>query len=129
MIVTNISRENSGGLPASMRTAQAAIYLPEVQAMLRKLSEYYLGICMPHRHDEQAGEFQALPDDAIQVESGLHVSFKRSEEIAHQADHFLPVAWSWSAGASRPVAVCEMIGSETTGGPAPYGKHKMLATT
>lgn len=128
MTVTSIAEDNSRGLTASLRVAQAAMHLPEVQAMLRKLSEYHLGICMPHLHDEQTGEIQALPDELIQVESGLHVSFTPGEEIANQTDHFLPVGWLWRAGASTPVAVCEMAGPETSGDSGPRGKHKMLAT-
>ena len=74
MTITNVSQGNASGLPQALRTAQEAIHLPEVQEMLRRLSEYRLGIFMPHMHDEETGEFQPLPDDVMQVESGLEVS-------------------------------------------------------
>ncbi len=125
MTVTNISQASACGLPQGLRTAQAAIHLPEVQEMLRRLSEYKLGIFMPHRHDEQTGEFQLLPDEVMQVESGLDVSFKPTEEIASQTDHFLPVGWFWRAGASTPVAVCEMDLEGRSGDRESYVKHKM----
>ena len=125
MTITNVSQASALGLPQGLSTAQAAIHLPEVQAMLRRLSEYKLGIFMPHMHDEQTGEFQLLPDEVMQVESGLDVSFKPTDEIASQTDHFLPVGWFWRAGASTPVAACEMDGEEKPGDKKCYIKHKM----
>ena len=126
MTITSVSEGNTRGLPSALRTAQDAIHFPEVQQMLRRLSEYRLGICMPHMHDETSGEFQPLPDQLMQVESGLEVSFRPSQEISNQTDRFLPVAWCWRAGAATPVAACEMVQGETPGDRGPYVKHKML---
>ncbi len=126
MTIANVSQGGACGLPQALRTAQEAIHLPEVQAMLRRLSEYKLGIFMPHMHDEQTGEFQPLPDEVMQVESGLEVSFQPMEEIANQPDRFLPVGWFWRAGVSTPLAVCEMVWEERPGDTERYGKHKML---
>jgi hypothetical protein len=125
MMVTNVSQGNAPGLPRSLRTAQDAIHLPEVQEMLRRLSEYKLGIFMPHMHDEHTGEFQPLPNAVMQVESGLEVSFKPTKEIANQTDHFLPVGWIWHSGASTPSSVCEMIWEERPGDAESTIKHKM----
>ena len=125
MTIANVSQGNARGLPPALRAAQEAIHLPEVQEMLRRLSAYRLGIFMPHMHDEQTGEFQTLPDDVTQVESGLEVSFQPAEEIAKQTDRFLPVGWFWRAGASTPLAVCEMVRDEEPGGTRRFDKHKM----
>ena len=125
MTIANVSQGSACGLPRALKTAQEAIHLPEVQEMLRRLSEYKLGVFMPHMHDEQTGEFQPLPDEVIQVESGLEVSFQPTEEIANQTDRFLPVGWVWRAGASTPLAVCEMAGEESAGDTEPHVKHKM----
>ena len=125
MTIANVSQESALGLPQALRTAQAAIHLPEVQEMLLRLSEYKLGIFMPHMHDEQTGEFQPLPDEVMQVESGLAVSFQPTEEIANQPDRFLPVGWFWRAGASTPLAVCEMVWEEKPGDTERSVKHKM----
>jgi hypothetical protein len=125
MTIANVSQGSAFGLPQALRTAQEAIHLPEVQDMLRRLSEYKLGIFMPHMHDEKTGEFQPLPDEVTQVESGLEVSFQPAEEIASQADRFLPVGWLWRAGAPTPVAACEMVGEERSGETERYVKHKM----
>ena len=125
MTIANSSQESSGGLPQALRTAQQAIHLPEVQEMLRRLSEYKLGIFMPHMHDEHTGEFQPLPDDLTQVESGLEVSFQPSEEIASQPDRFLSVGWLWRAGASISVAACEMVWEEGQSDSERPVKHKM----
>ena len=108
MIIATASKGSTSGLPQSLKTAQAAIHLPEVQQMLRQLSKHKLGIFMPHMHGQQTGEFESLPDDVVQVESGLEVSFRSTAEIANQTDRFLPVGWCWQAGASTTVAVCEM---------------------
>ena len=125
MKIANVAQRSAGGLPQALRTAQEAIHLPEVQEMLRRLSEYRLGICMPHMHDGQTGEFQPLPDDVMQVESGLEVSFQPTEEIAKQTDRYLPVGWFWRAGVSTPLAVCEMVRDEEPGGTRRFDKHKM----
>ncbi len=125
MTITNVSRENPSGLPQELRTAQEAIQLPEVQEMLRRLAEYRLGIFMPHTHEEHSGEFQPLPDDVIQVESDLAVSFWPTEEIANHANRFIPTGWLWRAGASEPVAACEMVRQQGADGTELDEKHKM----
>ena len=126
MTIANVSQGSARGLPQALRTAQEAIHLPEVQEMLRRLSEYKLGIFMPHMHDEQTGEFQLLPDEVVQVEAALEVTFQSAEEIAKQTDRFFPVGWSWRAGALTPVAVCEMVREEVPGDTERHDKHKMI---
>ena len=123
MIATNVSSPGARGLPQALRTAQAAIHLPDVQDMLRRLSEYQLGIFMPHMHDEQTGEFRPLPDHVMQVESGLEVSFQPAADIANGEARFLSVGWCWRAGAAMTVTACEMAPDEDDGGTSI--KHKM----
>ena len=125
MTTTTVPQGISRGLPHGLRTAHAAIQLPEVQEMLRRLSEHQLGIFMPHMHDEQSGEFQLLPDDVVQVEAGLEVSFQPRQEITSQTDRFLPVGWFWRDGASTPVAACEMVSGDDPLDPGRTIKHKM----
>ena len=98
--MTTVNISNNLSLPQSLSTAQAAIRLPELQDMLQRLSEYGLGIFMPHVHDEVTGEFRSLPDHLMQVESGLATSFQPIEEIA--TERFLPVGWFWRAGGRAP---------------------------
>ena len=93
--------------------------------MLQRLSEFDLGIFMPHQHDERTGDFQPLPDDVMQVESGRKVSFQNTQEIVNQTDRFLPVAWLWRAGRSTPASACEMVGEEGPDGAERPVKHKM----
>lgn len=125
MTIANVSQGSAFGLPQALRTAQEAIHLPEIQDMLCRLSEYKLGIFMPHMHDAQTGEFRPLPDEVTQVESGLEVSFQPAEEVASQADRFLPVGWFWRPGAPTSSAVCEMAGEERLGETERCVKHKM----
>lgn len=126
MTMANVSTGSTGGLPPGLRTAQKAIDLPEVQEMLRRLSEFNLGVFMPHKHDEQTGDFQLLPDEVTQVESGLQVSFQRLGGAANEADRFLPVGWCWRAGAVTPVAVCEMVSGDGPGDTGCDKKHQMI---
>jgi len=124
-MVTNVSQASVRGLPQALRNAQAAIDLPDVQEMLCKLSKYQLGIFMPHMHDEHTGDFRPLPDNFMQVESGLEVSFQPSAQIANQTDRFIPVAWCWRAGGSTAVAACEMVQEDGLDDTERYVKHKM----
>ena len=125
MIISNISQTSTHGLPLGLISAQDALNLPEVQKMLRRLSEFQLGIFMPHMHDEKTGAFQLLGDDVVQVESGLEVSFKATEEIVNQQNSFLPVGWYWRDDQSAPVAVCEMISRESEINGERHADHKM----
>ena len=124
MTTANLSQASALGMPPALRRAQAAIHLPEVQAMMQRLSEFDLGIFMPHRHDDGTGEFQPLPDEVTQLESGRAVSFERLEEIARRTESFLPVGWRWCAGTSTVAAVCEMADQERPEDEDEPVKHK-----
>lgn len=93
--------------------------------MLQRLADFDLGIFMPHRHDERTGDFQPMPDNVMQVESGCKVTFKSAQEVGDQANRFLPVAWRWQAGAAVPASVCEMVVPEEQDDPERPVKHKM----
>jgi hypothetical protein len=127
MTTANLSQASTLGMPPALRSAQAAIHLPEVQAMLQRLSDFDLGIFMPHQHDERTGDLQPLRDDVMQVEAGCQVSFQNAREIVNHADRFLPVAWRWRAGAAVPASVCEMVVPEEQDDPERPVKHKMPA--
>ena len=124
MMTSHFSEATARGLPPRIRAAQAAIHFPEVQDMLRRLSEYDLGICMPHMHDELTGNFAPLPNGFMPVESGLKVSFEPTGDVAERAEPFMPVGWAWRDGESVPVAACEMVGAPNTDDPDDV-KHKM----
>ena len=124
MTATNVSEGISQGLPRGLKTAQAAIQSPEVQEMLMRLSKYNLGIFMPHKHDEHTGAFELLPDEIMQVESGVEVSFQPTKDIANQTMRFLPVGWCWRAGAATPVAACEIVCQDGQGEVRHQTKHK-----
>ena len=125
MTNTSTSPYVRAGLQHGLATAQAAMHLPEVQEMLRKLSAYNLGVFMPHQHDEVTGEFQILPSSVVQVESDLEVSFRSADEVARQTGRFLPVGWFWRSGAVTPVAVCEMVEEDGLAENTTSIKHKM----
>ena len=124
MMAATVSRDVGNGLPRDLKIAQAAILLPEVQEMLRRLSDYKLGIFMPHMHTEQTGEFEGLPDDLVQVESGLAVSFRASEELEREKALFMPVGWLWRGGKLTTAAACEMVHQDGSSDTETV-KHKM----
>ncbi len=97
MTVTTDPQSSLASMPDALRTVQAAIQLTEVQAMLHRLTDHNPGICMPHMHDEQTGDFQRLPDAMMQEESGLEMSFQSTQDVADKTYRFLPVAWIWRA--------------------------------
>jgi hypothetical protein len=124
MMTSRVSEATARGLQPRIRAAQAAMHLAEVQDMLHRLSEYGLGICMPHMHDELTGNFAPLSSGIMQVESGLKVSFESAGDVATRAETYMPVGWAWRDGAAVAVAACEMVGGADTGGPDEI-KHKM----
>ena len=128
MTTANISRGSAQGLPDTLRRAQSAIWLPEVQEMLRKLAEHNLGIFMPHMHDEKTGQFESLPNASVQVEAGLEVSFRSAAELAEHADQFLEVGWLWRDGAAAPVSGCQMVSQDGQGKTECNPKHDMKRT-
>lgn len=88
-------------LPEELKRAQEAMFLPEVQEMLKALSKYNLGIYMPHTHDEKTGGFQPLPSGITQVEDDLKVSFVPEQDcVAENGRSFVPVGWVYDAEAS-----------------------------
>ena len=124
MMTSHLSAATARRLPPRMRAAQAAIHFPEVQDMLRRLSEYDLGICMLHMHDELTGDIAPLPTGLMQVESGLKVSFEPAGDLMMRAEPFIPVGWTWHNGEPVPVAACEMVSAAETNDPDDV-KHKM----
>ena len=96
MSVATVTRDELGGLPEALVLAQKSIHLPEVQDMLKRLSAYNLGICMPHMHNDDTGGFEVLPDDVVQVEDAMEVSFHPREGAGHE--YYLPVGWTWREG-------------------------------
>ena len=101
-----------------LRVAQAAINLPEVQSMLKRLGDFNLGIYMPHMHTEEE-DFKALPEDMVQVEENLHVSF-RIRSQAEQNTDAVPVAWTWQSNGGIVGGDCKTFCFPSTQEP---GKH------
>ena len=100
---TNMLPRDLSGLPQELRIAQEAIHLPEVQAMLQKLSTYNLGICMPHVHDDRTGDFLPRAKNVIQVETDLEVSFQPAQDVLDHPETHLPVGWVWQEEQAQPM--------------------------
>ena len=80
MTIATVSRGSAVGLPQPLKRAQTAIHLPEVQDMLRRLSEYKLGIFMPHVHDDATGDFLLLPDDVMRRRTGQYPASRQTQD-------------------------------------------------
>lgn len=128
-VVKAATRANSSGLPGELSVAQEAIYLPEVQEMLRRLSEYNLGIYMPHMHNEDTGAFQPLPSDVVQVEDALEVSFRSAHVVESKADRFVPVGWVWRDDGVRAMMKCVTYCSNEGTGSMHTSRHKQVPET
>ena len=93
-----------------------SIQEPEVQEMLKRLSNYGLGVFMPHMHAE-SGAFVELPRGMVQVEDNLRVSFKPRSEASGSA-----VGWVWDSE-TMVAEVCRVCVPDDDGG------HKYASTT
>jgi hypothetical protein len=82
--------ELPAGLPPELRKAQEAMFLPEIRQILKKLAEYNLGVCMPHKHNEETGRFETLPEEVVQVERALTVTFEPVTALKDRAS-YVPV--------------------------------------
>ena len=87
--------------------AQQAIATPEVQEMLKKLSEYGLGVFMPHMHDPETGNFAPLPSGMVAVEDNLQVSFHHASEP--EVSNARPVGWVWDNSSQTAMACITCI--------------------
>ena len=110
-------------LPQELSRAQSAINLPEVQEMLQKLSAFNLGIFMPHRHEDETGAFEVLPQGIIQLEDGLRVSFVEEHTIS-DPESYVPVGWVWNNNGAVSSAMCVMRCFKRDGDTMHYSRHE-----
>ena len=86
---------------AMIENAQLAVETPQVQAMIRELSKYGLGVFVPHMHREGAA-FAPLPKGLVQLERDLKVSFVEADDPAILES--IPVGWEWDGVRARVCA-------------------------
>jgi len=106
MTTDTLERQESNLLTPEMKIAQAAIDLPEIQAIAQTLAKYNLGIFMPHMHDEETGDFIELPQGINAVEDGMKVSFHSEDELAASGKEFVDVGWQWLDHGISPRMSC-----------------------
>ena len=94
-----------------IQQAHEAVDRPEVQAMIRELGKFGLGVFVPHLHTDKG--FEPLPIDTVQLESSLQVTFvKKSDPILSNA---AVVGWVWDEGKARVAAACACSGNHFPG--------------
>lgn len=61
------------------------------------------------------GRFLPLPDDLVQVEDDLRVSFQTEQQLADQCDPVVQVGWVWRGNgvhaSAKCVSYCKKMGS------------------
>ena len=62
-----------------------------IVAISQELSNYGLGVFMPHAHNT-AGNFIPIPGNQVGFEKNLKVSFINANEVPSSA---VPVGWRW----------------------------------
>lgn len=75
-----------------------------VQDMIKHLSSYGLGVCIPHMHTN-SGEIISLPSGVVQKESSLQISFT-DDSLVNSFD--TPVAWRWNNNGIEVIAYCKL---------------------
>lgn len=103
----NILEKTDNRRPAmapEIRDAINAIEKPEVQAMIRELGNYGLGVYVPHMHTRELA-FSNLPNELIQVEENQTIRWDRRADRA-PTDLGIPVAWRWQGEGSHASAEC-----------------------
>jgi len=83
----------------AMAGAISAIQHPRVQEIIKELSGYNLGVALPHIH--QDGTADLLPDDKVQYENNLVVSFVYKKEFSKKDHSGFPVSWRWNQTKNR----------------------------
>ena len=107
MSIVNVNVASGLDVAPEIRRAMESINLPQVQEMLRKLSEFGLGICIPHQHTEDM-DFDYQPDDVVQVEENCHVRWVARSDF-ESGGQFVPVAWRWSEAKNGALAAGKCI--------------------
>lgn len=98
---TAVSRS---AMAPEIEAAIAAVSLPEVRDMIRRLSKYHLAVCVPHMHLSEQ-DFAVLPPGMLQVEKQCVVSWAARGETAN-ASGMVPVAWRWEENGVTANATC-----------------------
>lgn len=85
-----------------IRRALEAVESPEVQEIIKQLSQHGLAVALPHSHGIN-GNFLPLPNNQVVFESGLRVSFVEKDSLLLESA--IPVMWRWD-GKTEAVASC-----------------------
>lgn len=101
MIAQAVSTES---IHPDIKQGLDAINLPEVQELVRRLSDYGLAVALPHTHGDK-GNFLPLPKDQVAYESNLLMSFLRNDNPV--LEFAIPVMWRWNDG-TKVVAQCAL---------------------
>ncbi len=92
-----------------IQRALDSVMLPEVQDLIRRVSEYGLAVALPHMHGE-SGDFQPLPTAKLIRESMLRISFL--DRDTPTLESAVPTMWRWDQE-REGVRVCADCGDPT----------------
>lgn len=86
-------------------SANEAVQVPEVTALIKELSRFGLGVFVPHEHPPSGG-FIPLERGRVQYESDSHVTFVNRGDT--RLDESVAVGWRWGGNAIEVVAACKV---------------------
>jgi hypothetical protein len=87
----------------TVEKAAQAVGTSDVQEMIKKLSEFGLGVYALHEHSDKE-EFLSLAPNRVSIESDLKVSFCNRDDL--KSNQATPVGWAWIDGGVKVVAGC-----------------------
>lgn len=87
-----------------IRRGMEAVESPEVQEIIKQLSQYGLAVALPHLHGDN-GNFLPLPSNQVVFESDLRVSFVEKDNPVLESA--IPVMWRWD-GETKVAADCAL---------------------
>jgi hypothetical protein len=94
MSVNSVNLVSNIEMAPEIQEALMAIEKPEVRELMRELSKYNLGVCVPHMHRPDL-DFDVLPIDTVQVEEDCRVRWI-SRASMEPSNDYIPIAWRWT---------------------------------
>lgn len=97
-----------------VEAAIAAVELPEVQEIIRRLSRHHLAVCVPHMHLPEQ-DFAVLPRGMLQIEMRCAVTWSARADV-DDPGRMVPVAWRWEGDGVAASATCWSYCAKTLDG-------------
>ena len=111
-----MAMQETRSMHPDIQRALDSVMRPEVQDLIRRVSEYGLAVALPHMHGE-GGDLRPLPAVKVIHESELRISFL--DRDAPTVESVVPTMWRWDQELEG-VRVCADCGD-------PGGAHPCIS--